>query len=98
MRIAASRLSVLLSHLYVLIPVLDDAKHYFVGEEEIDKLLNRGEGWLDQHPAKELIVRRYLRRPRCCRVVAFPRGRAAGGPTGGERSDHFRAVPRFPWS
>ena len=56
-----SRLSELLNHLYVLIPVLDDAKHYWVGEDEIDKLLKRGEGWLDQHPAKELIVRRYLR-------------------------------------
>lgn len=56
-----SRLSALLNHLYVLIPVLDDAKHYWVGDDEIDKLLKRGEGWLDQHPAKELIVRRYLR-------------------------------------
>ena len=56
-----ARLSALLNHLYVLIPVLDDAKHYFVGEDEIDKLLKRGEGWLEQHPAKELIVRRYLR-------------------------------------
>ncbi|MGH6823012.1 MAG: 3' terminal RNA ribose 2'-O-methyltransferase Hen1 [Methylocella sp.] len=56
-----ARLSALLNYLYVLIPVLDDAKHYFVGEDEIDKLLKRGEGWLDQHPAKELIVRRYLR-------------------------------------
>src|SRR6201996_7082379 len=56
-----ARLSVLLNHLYVLIPVLDDAKHYWVGEDEIDKLLKRGAGWLDQHPAKELIVRRYLR-------------------------------------
>jgi 3' terminal RNA ribose 2'-O-methyltransferase Hen1 len=56
-----ARLSVLLNHLYVLIPVLDDAKHYFVGEDEIDKLLKRGAGWLDQHPAKEVIVRRYLR-------------------------------------
>ena len=57
----AARLSALLNHLYVLIPILDDAKHYWVGEDEIDKLLKRGEGWLDQHPAKELIVRRYLR-------------------------------------
>ncbi len=56
-----ARLSALLNHLYVLIPVLDDAKHYWVGEDEIDKLLKRGEGWLDRHPAKELIVRRYLR-------------------------------------
>ncbi len=56
-----ARLSALLNHLYVLIPVMDDAKHYWVGDEEIDKLLKRGEGWLDDHPAKELIVRRYLR-------------------------------------
>ncbi len=55
------RLATLLNHLYVLIPVLDDSKHYWVGEDEIDKLLKRGEGWLDQHPAKDLIVRRYLR-------------------------------------
>jgi 3' terminal RNA ribose 2'-O-methyltransferase Hen1 len=57
----AARLSTLLSHLDVLIPVLDDAKHYFVGEDEIDKLLDRGKGWLEHHPARQLIVRRYLR-------------------------------------
>lgn len=56
-----ARLGALLNHLYVLIPVLDNAKHYWVGEDEIDKLLRRGEGWLDGHPAKDLIVRRYLR-------------------------------------
>jgi 3' terminal RNA ribose 2'-O-methyltransferase Hen1 len=56
-----ARLSALLNHLYVLIPVMDDAKHYWVGDDEIDKLLKRGEGWLEQHPAKELIIRRYLR-------------------------------------
>ncbi len=56
-----AQLSRLLNHLYVLIPVLDDAKHYWVGEDEIDKLLKRGEGWLEQHAARELIIRRYLR-------------------------------------
>jgi len=55
------RLSALLNHLYVLIPVMDDAKHYWVGEAEIDKLMAKGEGWLDSHPARDLIVRRYLR-------------------------------------
>ena len=49
------RLSALLNHLYVLIPVLDDAKHYWVGEDEVEKLLARGQGWLDAHPARELI-------------------------------------------
>ncbi|HUO11795.1 MAG TPA: 3' terminal RNA ribose 2'-O-methyltransferase Hen1 [Caulobacteraceae bacterium] len=55
-----ARLQALLNHLYVLIPVLDDDKHYWVGEDEVEKLLKRGQGWLEGHPAKELIVRRYL--------------------------------------
>ncbi|BDI33097.1 3' terminal RNA ribose 2'-O-methyltransferase Hen1 [Capsulimonas corticalis] len=55
------RLSDLLSHLYVLIPVLDNDKHYWVGDEEVEKLLRQGEGWLGAHPERELIVRRYLK-------------------------------------
>lgn len=54
----------LLRHLYVLIPVLDDRKHYWVGEAEIEKLLRKGEGWLGEHPEKELISHRYLDRRR----------------------------------
>lgn len=50
----------LLSHLYVLIPTLDNDKHYFVSEHEIEKLLQKGEGWLKEHPEKEQIIRRYL--------------------------------------
>jgi 3' terminal RNA ribose 2'-O-methyltransferase Hen1 len=50
----------MLAHLYVLIPVLDNRKHYYVDEAEIDKLMRRGEGWLAAHPDKELITRRYL--------------------------------------
>lgn len=57
---ATRRLSEFLTHLYVLIPVLDDQKHYWVGQDEIDKLLRHGEGWLDKHPAREAIVSRYL--------------------------------------
>lgn len=49
-----------LTHLYVLIPVMDNAKHYYVDAAEIDKLVRRGEGWLAVHPEKELIARRYL--------------------------------------
>lgn len=56
------RLADLLSHLYVLLPVLDDDKHYWVDESEIDKLLRRGEGWLGAHPERDLIVRRYLKK------------------------------------
>lgn len=56
-----ARLAALLTHLFVLIPVLDNNKHYYVGEAEVEKLLRKGEGWLETHPARELIVRRYLR-------------------------------------
>lgn len=51
----------LLTHLYVLIPVFDAKKHYFVGDDETEKLLAKGEGWLARHPQKEEIARRYLR-------------------------------------
>jgi len=51
----------LLTHLYVLIPVFDNRKHYFVAEDEIEKLLTKGEGWLASHPEKDEIARRYLR-------------------------------------
>lgn len=55
------KLSDLLSHLYVLIPVLDDKKHYYVGSDEVDKLLRHGEGWLSTHPERKLIADRYLK-------------------------------------
>ncbi|MFE0511151.1 3' terminal RNA ribose 2'-O-methyltransferase Hen1 [Streptomyces sp. NPDC058964] len=51
-----------LRHLYVLLPVLDDAKHYWVSSEEVDKLLRAGEGWLPTHPEQKLITSRYLSR------------------------------------
>lgn len=54
------RLADALTHLYVLLPVLDDTKHYWVGEAEVDKLLRAGAGWLPAHPERELITRRYL--------------------------------------
>lgn len=57
---ATRRLSELLAHLYVLIPVLDDQKHYWVGDDEIEKLLRRGDGWLEDHPSRDVIVARYL--------------------------------------
>jgi 3' terminal RNA ribose 2'-O-methyltransferase Hen1 len=52
------------SHLYVLLPVLDDDKHYWVGEDEARKLLDKGGAWLGSHPARELISRRYLKHRR----------------------------------
>jgi 3' terminal RNA ribose 2'-O-methyltransferase Hen1 len=58
------RLQELLSHLYVLIPVLDHEKHYWIGQDEVDKLLRHGGDWLAKHPARELITRRYLKHRR----------------------------------
>ncbi|MBV9856014.1 MAG: 3' terminal RNA ribose 2'-O-methyltransferase Hen1 [Streptosporangiaceae bacterium] len=54
------RLADALSHLYVLLPALDDAKHYWVAADEVDKLIRAGGGWLAGHPEKALITRRYL--------------------------------------
>ena len=62
LRIAATvRLRNLLEHLFVLLPVLDDDKHYWVGADEVGKLLRRGGEWLAAHPEHDLITRRYLR-------------------------------------
>jgi 3' terminal RNA ribose 2'-O-methyltransferase Hen1 len=54
-------LSELLTHLYVLIPVFDNFKHYYVGDEELEKLLKHGDGWLPSHPKREAITHRYLK-------------------------------------
>ncbi len=54
------RLAAALNHLYVLLPVLDDAKHYWVSTDEVDKLMRAGEGWLQGHPFRDMITRRYL--------------------------------------
>lgn len=51
----------LLTQLYVLIPVFDHQKHFFVGADEMEKLLTRGAGWLSAHPEKEAIAYRFLR-------------------------------------
>ncbi|WP_329487656.1 3' terminal RNA ribose 2'-O-methyltransferase Hen1 [Kitasatospora sp. NBC_01246] len=59
---AAVRLADALQQLYVLLPVLDGAKHYWVAPDEVDKLLAAGEGWLADHPERALIARRYLSR------------------------------------
>nr|MDT0666084.1 3' terminal RNA ribose 2'-O-methyltransferase Hen1 [Micromonospora sp. DSM 115978] len=55
-----ARLADALTQLYELLPVLDDGKQYYVGRDEIDKLVREGAGWLPGHPERELIARRYL--------------------------------------
>jgi 3' terminal RNA ribose 2'-O-methyltransferase Hen1 len=54
------RLADALNHLYVLLPVLDNAKHYWVAGDEVDKLIRAAGGWLAAHPDRDLITRRYL--------------------------------------
>ncbi|HET9377971.1 MAG TPA: hypothetical protein VFO40_23575 [Chthoniobacterales bacterium] len=49
------RLQDLLNHLYVLVPVLDAEKHYWIGQDEVERLRRKGEGWLGSHPHKETI-------------------------------------------
>ncbi len=55
------RLQDVLTHLYVLLPVLDNDKHYYVDQNEAEKLLHRGGDWLPRHPERSFITRRYLR-------------------------------------
>jgi 3' terminal RNA ribose 2'-O-methyltransferase Hen1 len=68
-----ARLADALSHLYVLLPVLDDNKHYWVDDTEIDKLLRAGGDWLAAHPERELITHRYLAHQRTLAATAVAR-------------------------
>lgn len=68
---AVARLKDVLRHLYVLIPVLDDRKHYWVGEAEVEKLLRHASEWLPEHPMKEWIARRYFKQRRSLARMAL---------------------------
>ncbi|HEY7995144.1 MAG TPA: 3' terminal RNA ribose 2'-O-methyltransferase Hen1 [Candidatus Eremiobacteraceae bacterium] len=72
LRITA-KLADVLRHLTVLIPVLDGWKHYWVGDDEVEKLLKRGEGWLASHPERDTIAFRYLKRRRNLMRMAVER-------------------------
>jgi 3' terminal RNA ribose 2'-O-methyltransferase Hen1 len=67
------RLADALAHLYVLIPVLDADKHYWVGDDEVEKLLEKGGNWLAAHPEKERIALRYLKNRRSLARTALAR-------------------------
>ena len=75
---ATTRLSDLLAHIYVLLPVLDNRKHYWIGEAELKKLLARGAGWLDKHPDRDMIVHRYLGQRRGLTTEALSQLNEAG--------------------
>jgi 3' terminal RNA ribose 2'-O-methyltransferase Hen1 len=70
---ATITLRALLEHLYVLLPVLDDAQHYWVGEGEVDKLLRKGERWLADHPERALVAARFLKHQRALKDLALAR-------------------------
>jgi 3' terminal RNA ribose 2'-O-methyltransferase Hen1 len=70
---ATKRLADLLTHLYVLVPVLDDDKHYWVSNDEVEKLLRHGAGWLEAHPEREAIARRYLKHQKSLARAALER-------------------------
>jgi 3' terminal RNA ribose 2'-O-methyltransferase Hen1 len=84
----------LLNHLYVLIPVLDNAKHYFVDATEIEKLMRRGEGWLPAHPDKALIARRYLVHKRQMVEQAMDLLREEGAPDDEAQSVEEEAIEK----
>ena len=85
----SKRLGDLLTHLYVLIPVLDDDKHYWVGDDEVEKLVRHGEGWLATHPERELIARRYLKQQRSLARQALEQITAEEQPDADEvQADH----------
>lgn len=86
--VANVKLGDLLSHLYVLIPVLDDTKHYFVADDEVDKLLRRGAGWLESHPEREWIVSRYLKKQK--RLIRIALERLAPVEEGDDASDEAK--------
>ena len=81
------RLRDLLKHLYVLIPVFDRQKHYWVGADEVEKLLRHGEDWLPDHPEKAFITGRYLNRRRSLVNLAFAQLISADGSDDADTAD-----------
>jgi len=77
-----AKLKDLLAHLNVLIPVLDDEKHYWVGDDEVEKLLRRGGDWLPAHPERDEIAHRYLKHRRSLARDAIERLTAIAGDAG----------------
>ncbi len=90
---ATKRLTDLLSHLYVLIPVLDDGKHYWVDHAEVEKLLRHGQGWLETHPERETIARRYLAHRRSLARAALERLVVEEDPKEASEDDEADAAP-----
>ncbi|HEY1135486.1 MAG TPA: 3' terminal RNA ribose 2'-O-methyltransferase Hen1 [Nocardioides sp.] len=87
-----------LNQLHVLLPALDQAKHYWQAPDEVDKLLRSGGDWLATHPERDLITRRYLGRRRALAREAITRldeldGRPETGDGGGDDAGTGQAAP-----
>jgi 3' terminal RNA ribose 2'-O-methyltransferase Hen1 len=90
------RLADALRQLYVLLPVLDDAKHYWVSEDEVDKLIRAGAGWLAGHPERDLITHRYLAHQRSLSRSALARLAEVDDATPEEFDDADEPMPERP--
>ncbi|MFS1302294.1 3' terminal RNA ribose 2'-O-methyltransferase Hen1 [Streptosporangium longisporum] len=90
------RLADALNQLYVLLPVLDDAKHYWVAPDEVDKLIRAGESWLGAHPERGLITRRYLGRRLALTRAAFARLAEIGDDVEDELDPPIEQEPTVP--
>lgn len=91
------RLKALLRHLYVLMPVFDRKKHYWVGRDEVDKLLRNGEGWLEAHPEKNFITSRYVGGRRSLARLALDRmDEGEAGAAQAEEPEQAEAAPKQP--
>ena len=88
------RLRDLLRHVFVLIPVFDRQKHYWIGTDEVDKLLRHGEGWLENHPEKTYITGRYLSRRKSLVNLAFERLAASNAVDGEVLDDEAQKEPK----
>jgi 3' terminal RNA ribose 2'-O-methyltransferase Hen1 len=91
-----TRLAEALSQLYVLLPVLDGAKHYWVAGDEVDKLIARAGGWLQAHPRRELIIARYLAHQRSLVADATERLNALDDQAPSDQIDAAPARPTKP--
>jgi 3' terminal RNA ribose 2'-O-methyltransferase Hen1 len=89
---AVTTVAQLLQHLYVLIPVFDGKKHYYIGPEEVEKLLSKGETWLSDHPERDFITRRYLIRKQSLIRQALARLVQEEGSEDGEAEGDAQAV------
>lgn len=88
------RLADALNQLYVLLPVLDEAKHYWQASDEVDKLIGSGGSWLATHPEQELIARRYLGRRRALTRLALERLAELGDDTEEDLEPEPEGEPR----